>query len=277
MNTNPPMQHTETVAAHRNLKPVAGSSWISGFDNMFGKEMSDWFHTRRWLSQTIVWIGIINVFLAFLLFVVPTMEPSALESDPMSFGLAFFFQMALIGGTIGTIILSQDEIVGEKQTGTAAWILSKPVSRTAFILSKLAANTIGILIFIVLIPGIIAIAELSMAAQRSVAIPSFLLGLGVLLLGLFFYLTLTLMLGVLFHQRGGVIGIGLGLFFGASLMINFIPELVYLMPVQFQTVAPLLAIGQPLPKDLLIEIGVTAAWCVVFMAVALWRFENQEL
>jgi len=35
--------------------------------------------------------------------------------------------------------------------------------------------------------------------------------------------------------------------------------------------------GQTLPEQAVIEIAATAAWCVVFMVIALWRFERQEL
>jgi len=43
--------------------------------------------------------------------------------------------------------------------------------RASFILSKLAANGLGILIFIILIPGLIGIVEISTAAGRLVDIP----------------------------------------------------------------------------------------------------------
>ena len=40
-----------------------------------------------------------------------------------------FFSMVIMTGTMGAIILAQDEIIQEKQSGTAAWILSKPAAR----------------------------------------------------------------------------------------------------------------------------------------------------
>ena len=48
-------------AAHRLLKPNINDSRLSGFGNMFAKEMGDWFHTRRWLIQLIIWFLIINL------------------------------------------------------------------------------------------------------------------------------------------------------------------------------------------------------------------------
>jgi ABC-2 type transport system permease protein len=281
MADTPPVSKALPVVAHRNLRPYSGNAWLSGFGNMFNKELGDWFQTRRWVVQTILWVAMFNGFLAFILFMVPQISQAEGESvpvqDPLVLGLSFFFNFAVIAGSIGVLILAQDEIVGEKLTGTAAWVLSKPIARASFILSKLAANGLGILIFIVLIPGLIGIVEISAAAGKPVEIMPYFLGLGVVFLGLMFYLTFSLMLGTLFQGRGAVIGIGLGLLLGGSIVINFVPEMVYVMPVAFQNIAPAVAQGQALPQEAQIEIIVTAAWCVVFMLIALWRFERQEL
>jgi ABC-2 type transport system permease protein len=237
--------------------------------------------TRRWIVQIIIWVAMFNGFLAFILFMVPEINRSQGDTapleNPLVLGLSFFFNFAVIAGSIGILIIAQDEIVGEKQSGTAAWILSKPIARASFILSKLAANGLGMLIFILLIPGVVGIVEISAAAGELISIPEYFLGLGVAFLGLLFYLTFALMLGTIFHGRGAVIGIGLGLLFGGSLLINFVPDIAYVLPVAFQNIAPAVAQGQLLPQQAQIEIAATAVWCIVFMVVALLRFEKQEL
>lgn len=281
MADTPPVSSAVPAVEHRKLRPYTGSSWLSGFGNMFNKEMRDWFQTRRWIVQIILWVALFNGFLAFILFAVPEISRSEGNTgpteNPLLLGLSFFFNFGVIAGSIGALILAQDEIVGEKQTGTAAWILSKPIARASFILSKLAANGLGMLIFIILIPGLIGIVEISVAAGRLVDIPAYLLALGVAYLGLLFYLSFSLMLGTLFQGRGAVIGIGLGLLFGGSIIVNFVPNIAYILPVAFQNIAPAVAQGQTLPQQAVIEIAATAAWCVVFMGIALWRFERQEL
>lgn len=281
MADTPPNSSTAPAIEHRNLRPYPGSSWLSGFGNMFSKEMGDWFQTRRWIVQTIVWVGMFNGFLAFILFAVPEINRSQGDlssmGDMMDLGLNIFLSFAVVAGSVGALILAQDEIVGEKQSGTAAWILSKPIARASFILSKLVANGLGMLVFIILIPGLIAIVEISAAAGKPVALPGYFTALGLAYLGILFYLTLSLMLGTIFQGRGAVIGIGLGLLLGGSIVINFIPEIAYVYPVAFQNIAPAVAQGQILPEMAQIEIAATAAWCVVFMVVALLRFEKQEL
>jgi len=43
---------------------------------MFNKEMRDWFQTRRWIVQIILWVALFNGFLAFILFAVPEISRS---------------------------------------------------------------------------------------------------------------------------------------------------------------------------------------------------------
>ncbi len=57
---------------------------------------------------------------------------------------------------VGVVIIMQGVVVGEKKSGTAAWVLSKPVTRPAFILSKVIANSLGVLVTMVVLPGIVA-------------------------------------------------------------------------------------------------------------------------
>ena len=51
-----------------------------------------------------------------------------------------------LGLAIGIIVVMQDAIIEEIQLGTAAWVLSKPVSRQAFLSAKLVASVVGMLL-----------------------------------------------------------------------------------------------------------------------------------
>jgi ABC-2 type transport system permease protein len=175
------------------------------------------------------------------------------------------------------IILAQDEVIQEKQSGTAAWILSKPVSRPAFILTKLLSNGIGGLIFIVTIPTVVTLGEIFLAVQHDVAILPYLMGIGIVLLALYFYLCLTLMLGVLFEQRGPVLGVAFGVMFGGLIASQFAPQVSYFLPVNMDKIAFALSQGQALPAVALSQLITTAAWIILFTVIALWRFERIEL
>ena len=42
------------LAARKGLLPVTDSRWFAGFNNMLEKEIGEWFHTRRWISQLLL-------------------------------------------------------------------------------------------------------------------------------------------------------------------------------------------------------------------------------
>jgi ABC-2 type transport system permease protein len=188
-----------------------------------------------------------------------------------------FFTITAMAGTIGAIILAQDEIIQEKQAGTAAWILSKPVARPAFILTKLLSTTIGALIFIVAIPGLVAMGEIFLATRKLVPLAPFLAGIGVIMLALFFYLSLVILLGVLFESRGPVLGIAFGVMFGGLLIRSFIPPILYVLPLSMESIALMVVQGMALPAMFVSQVIATAVLSIVFVLVALWRFQRVEL
>lgn len=279
MTTSSKLDRSAVLAARQSLQPTREGGRMGGFGNLFSKEMGEWFGTRRWIRHLIIWLAIINGMIAFVLVV------SAREAASQAAGntppadqmvMQLFFSFGAIFGAMGMIIVALDEIIREKQTGTAAWILSKPVARPAVILTKLLSNVIGGLVFILLMPALVAYAELYFLAHKAVSIPEFVMGMGVLALNLLFYLTLILMLGVLFEQRGSVLGIGLGMLFGGSILSSFLPQAGYILPVSMQTVALGLANGMPLPAMAISQLVTAALWCIIFIYVALWRFNKLE-
>lgn len=279
--------HTKTnvsqeliLAARQGLQPVGERSWLGGFGNMLGKELADWFGTRRWLVQMIIWIVIINGLMGFIMFVVPMIDPEsqlAGADERLAQGLSLFFNFAVIFGVIGMMILAQDEIIQEKQTGTAAWILTKPVSRSSFILTKLLSNFIGAFLFIALIPGAIAYAEIYIDSRIMLPVVPYLLGIGAVQLALTFYLALVIMLGTLFEQRGPVLGVAAGVFIGSLILSQFFPQASYFLPVNIPLISAALAQGEPIPGVAVSQLAVTAAWSILFTLVALLRFRRTEM
>ena len=77
--------------------------------------------------------------------------------------LVIFVQLMAFFPMFAVIVIGQDTIIGEKQSGTAAWVLSAPVSRSAFIMAKLLANTIGFFVTIIVVQGLVAYVQLSLS------------------------------------------------------------------------------------------------------------------
>jgi ABC-2 type transport system permease protein len=278
------------MAANAALQPVNERGPLRGFGNLFAKENGAWWRTRSWIMQTLIWLAILNGITAMLLWVAPAPEaPTGANVSPVdslmanqaNAGLFIFFVVGGVATVIGAVIIGQDALIAEKTSGTAAWVLSKPVSRSAFILSKLAGDGLGMLVTMILIQGLIAFIQIR-AAGGTVTLAGFAAGLGLLFLNLLYYYSLTLMLGALFHSRGPVIGIPLAVVFGYQLVLGLPPWLGQIMPWALTNTAgvnavPLTAaaaLGMPLETPWPI-VG-TLVGCVVFVAVALWRFEREE-
>ncbi len=275
VQTNPQGTRDLRLAARQGLLPARGSGWLAGFGNMLAKELGEWFHTRRWLWQLLIWLIIINGLIAFMLWVAPMIAPDG-GLPPEVTGLFYFFSTVAMTGTIGVIILAQDEIIQEKQSGTAAWILSKPAARQAFILTKLLSNAIGALVFIVTIPGLVALGEIFLATHKVVPVGPFLVGMGVIWLALFFYLSLVILLGALFESRGPVLGIALGVMFFFQLAGNYLPQIALVLPSSMHGIALGVVMGEPLPAMAVWGVISTATLSIVFILVALWRFQHKE-
>lgn len=261
------------------LQSVNVQNRLMGFASMFRKENREWWRTRTWLVHAIIWLLLINgAVFGTLITPVP---PEAEDMPPQSGTMIFVILSGLMTG-LGIILVMQGSILDEKKSGTAAWVLSKPLSRPAFILAKLAANSLAALLIMVALQGAVAFVLMRAFDPSPPALGPFLAGLGLLALHLLFYLTLTLMLGTLFKDRGAVIGIAIGLLFGAQFVAGLLPVLVHIMPWTIvmpinanpQALAYQVMSGQPLPT--VTPIFGTAVLIVVFVGVALWRFEREE-
>ena len=262
------------MAGNSELQMVEERGWRRGVGNLMQAGFASWWKTNTWWIHALVWTAVFNGMMAGLIWGAPDADVNE--------GAMLYCIFTGVFAAVAVIIIMQSEVVGEKQSGTAAWVLSKPVSRAAFILSKLVPNAVGVLVTMLLAPGVVAYIQLSMAGA-DVSAGGFVAGMAVLGLNLLFYLALTLMLGTLFDKRGGVLAISLGFAFGQQYILGLVPAAVHVLPWtmaipvgdSFGAIATALMLGRT-PETF----GpVVAATCMVllFVAVSLWRFESQEL
>lgn len=250
----------------------------SGFWNLLARENKVWWGTRRWLMQIIVGVGGLNGFLAIILFILPGIAEAAGEPiEPIEAGVQLLMGLGAFVLAIDTIILTQDTIIGEKESGVAEWVLSKPVSRHAYLLAKLVANALGVLVTLVLLPGAVAYVLLTLAVGEPYPALPFLSGMVVLTIHTLFYLTLSLMMGVLATSRGPLLAVTLGSVLGGAVAVDFLPAPAMLTPWLLPNIAGALALEAPLPAELLLPLGATIILTLIALAIALWRFEKTEL
>src|SRR5215213_1911159 len=179
------------------LQPVTARGQWMGFANLFRKENGEWWRTRTWLIHSLLWLFLVN---GIVLVVLTAPIPAEAQNNLPPSGVMIFVLMGGLMTGLGIVIVMQGSVLDEKKSGTAAWVLSKPLSRRAFILAKLAANSLAALLIMIVLQGVVAYGLLSAFDKNPPMLFSFIAALGLMALHLLFYLTLTLMLSTLFNE-----------------------------------------------------------------------------
>lgn len=269
------------------LERIEERKALRGFTNLFRKEKQAWWGTRRWWINALLWSGMLGGLVLVMLYILPplaaaTGDPNVAEAGGQAaFGLLMarqvFFELGTLAVAIGVIVLFQDMIVSERQSGLTEWLLAKPVARRSYVLSKLCASLLVVLALLISLPALFTYIFLSVRAGSFYSPGTFLGGLGVMVVNSVFYLTMTLMLGTLFTSRPPLLGIALGAALGGNLLASFIEPLLYVTPWMLPKVASLVAGGQPVPDGMLWPPLITSiAWSALFILIALMTFERTE-
>lgn len=271
------------MAGNEAFQTIQGQGWSRGLSNLLRGELGSWFGRRRWLTNSLIWIAVVDAVLLMVVLQARTDPEFNLDSA----GLDMLVLYTLFGGLfvgVGVIIAMQGSVVGEKNNGTAAWILSKPVSRSSFVLAKAIGNGIGLLFTAVLVPGVIAYLVLSFLLYgQPLPVFDFLAGMAVIGLHALFWMAFTLMLGTFFNSWAPVIGIPMVLLFGQQFIAGMIFQSIYVIP--YTLVAPLgdqiMSIAgdviQGRPPFSLLPIYSTIVLTALCLVVAVLRFRREEL
>lgn len=284
------------MAINQILQRRQEPAWRKGFVNMLRKENRDWWHTRRWWIHLIIWLVLMNLAVAAPLWLQNTQVPAGMNiteerrqqiieanrlENRVQQAVRTFVDMSALALLLGVVLVMQNAIIDEKQTGTGAWILSKPVARSSFILAKLVANAGALILLAVVVQWVLAYIQISLALGGAQPVFSYLLGMSLIALNLLFWLALTLMLGTLFSNRAVMVAIPLGVLFVLLFVTSRVPALLDFTPLAFimdmpehRSLVQLAIAGQPLQT--LMPIIMTVIWVMVFVAVAIWRFRREE-
>jgi ABC-2 type transport system permease protein len=265
------LDHDIIVAARQGLVPVSERAWLGGFGNMLRKEMGQWWGTKLWWIQTLVWVLIINGVTT----IVMMSEQGSPDEIYQEVILTFLPILTVVA--FGAIATVQGAIVGEIELGTAAWVISKPASRSAFILAKAISYSVGFLITGIVIPSVLFIIEVQLLLEVSLPLQPFMASVGLMGLSLLFYLMLTLMLGAVAKNRGPIIGIGIAFIMVGLLLKGLIPMAVMVLtPYPLADIATGITLGTPLPDIWYIPVVAVSVWIALMLGIALWRFGHEE-
>jgi ABC-type transport system involved in multi-copper enzyme maturation permease subunit len=249
---------------------------FSGLRNLLRKENDQWWRTRKWWAQSLVWFVVINGLVVLIMWIIPAVDPagSTVSTDILQPFMSIFSAFT----TFGAMILMQSSIVEEKRSGTAAWIMTNPVSRTSFILSKLIANVIGIFTIVIGLQSLLAYLLISAKGGLPHGALPFFTAIGLNALHVLFFITLALMLGSFFNSRGPVIGLSIGILIGQDLIGQLVapkaPWFPAFLPMRLADYAVPVAMRQtvdPWPAIL-----TTSILSLLFVLVAIWRFRREE-
>lgn len=256
------------------LAPAVARGWRAGFENLLDRELGTWWRTRRWLVHLVLW-SVLTGFFCLMVWLENRKDWTGAEGLRESTQL--FFQLGGFFALIGAVLAAQSAIVGERRSGTAAWVLTKPTTRKAFVLAKFVGITASFLTLSLVIPALVWLLQVWLQWRTLPAPAHFLEAAGLLALHQTFYIALTLMLGTLAQHRGAVAGSALGFWIAGNILPNVVPGWVLLLlPWPLVSAAVSIAQWRPLSFLLWQPSLATALWIVVFLAVALWRFEREE-
>ena len=262
------------------LRPATEPAWRRGFANLLRQENRGWWGTRRGMIQSVIWLIVVTSVVGFMLWVLPwseRMQGTPMTAEAVVHGVIGILATTLgLFGAMGVAIVAQSAIVGEKQLGTTAWILSKPVVRGSMILSKLVAYATGVLVTTIVLPGAMTFALIAVGSGGALAVAPYVAGLAVFGLHLLFYLCLTLLLGTLVDGRGPVIAVPLSILFVQQLIGGIVGPGRLVLPGTLIDLAQLIILRQPLPSTWAVPVAATVFWSIVCIAVAIWRFGRDE-
>lgn len=252
--------------------------FLTGLGGLLRGELARWYW-RRILAHTVAWTLLVTGLLWYG-------TTSVSESDWRGFDL--LIHIWWIALPLGSIAISQNAMIEERQAGTLSWVVSKPVSRPAFVLSKIVSDSVGIVFPAVVLQAAIAwwmLPALDPKAGLPIRRPDvgrYLVVVGVEIVIIVLFVTLTVCMGTIFRNRGPVAGIGLVVWIllwnsPTDILDQFsIGGLVSgeLSGAAFKPLTEYLVFGQSL--DPASGVYWTLAWAAVLTAVAMGVFSREQ-
>ncbi len=176
-------------------------------------------------------------------------------------------------GVLIAILVTMSSVATEKERGTAAFLLTKPITRGAFVAAKIVA--IGALLALAMaVAGALCWVYTAILFETLPAAP-FVAAVALIWLTLAVFAALTFLASVV--TRSGLVAGGIG--FGAFLLVGILSALPVIgpyMPTSLWGAANTLALGS-VPDPLLGPVLVNVALIAATLGVAWWSFRGQEL
>jgi ABC-type transport system involved in multi-copper enzyme maturation permease subunit len=215
---------------------------LQGFWPFFAKELSEWWKGRGALATVVVLsaLGTLGTF-ATRIDELGGGTPTAAQLDPTSNILGAQFEQWIV---FASIFASIGMLVSERSSGTLAWTLSKPVSRSALLLAKWSAGTLMLTAFGLVIP-LAWTMGIATFAYGELPNPATIAEFGLLLAAApAFIVALNLALATRLQSQGAIAAIGFAVAVTPYIASTFLPILAELWPTSMAHMATVVASGE---------------------------------
>jgi ABC-2 type transport system permease protein len=255
---------------------------MTGFRMMLAKELREAWRTYRLIVISLLFLalGIMSpVVTKYLPDIIRTFAPGGFEIVIPTPGVSDVLDQLLKNvvqfGALAAILLAMGSVATERERGTAAFVLAKPVTRAAFLAAKLVAigiqfaiaiglATAGAWLYTALLferPPIVPWVELAAIMWLSTAV----------------YAAVTFLGSVAMRSSLGAAGVGFAGLIVLSLL-SIVPSFATWLPAGLTAAAKSLAMEQASPGlDPLPTIAASVAIAAVAIGLAWWRFRRMEL
>ncbi|MCL2773631.1 MAG: ABC transporter permease subunit [Oscillospiraceae bacterium] len=177
-------------------------------------------------------------------------------------------------GLLAIIIVFAGIVANEKAKNTAAYILTKNISRTQFIFSKFASAVVFILVSLIISAGVLKLYTDLLFDDNLVDFKYFIIFFAFLFLYIFFILTIVLFSSIISKNVTSATFIAFLIFIAFSILPS-IPKIGKYTPAKLNDLGIMLQSTKV--SDLTINIIVTVLCSVAFILIGIKLFNRQEL
>ena len=253
---------------------------MSGFRLLLRKELREQARTMRLPAVVAVFaiFGILSpVFARYVREIVEAvgggqfegMIPEPVVGDAV---VQFTKNMGQFGVLIA-ILVTMGSVATEKERGTAAFLLTKPITRSAFVLAKVVAIG-GLLALALAVAGALCWIYTAILFEP-LPVGGFAAAVALVWLSLAVFAALTFLASVTTRSALVAGGIGFGLVLVAGIL-SALPGIGPYLPTSLWGAADVLALGT-VPDPLLGPVLANVALAAAAVGLALWSFRRQEL
>jgi ABC-2 type transport system permease protein len=256
---------------------------MHGFAVFLGKELTEILRTWRLyvVPGILLFFGLASPILAEI---TPSLVSNMASSDvqgivieiPPATTVDAYLQWsnnAMQIALFALIITVAGAVSGERRSGTAQLVLTKPVSRSAMVIAKMVSNWL-----LVLVSGAISAAlciGVTAFMFDTTLVPEFIALVGLWYLLAVFLVALTVTLSVVLKSQAGAAGAGIAVYFVMSVLSLWVVMRDY-SPVGLLGLGDRILTGA---EDLSVfwPVAASVIGVVVLATLACWAFNRQEL